>query len=738
MRLAGKGIGRADRHVATPAPFLAPARLLALAVAVFVLGLAAMFGAGVPDAAGVGPTMSPYPPGRHVFDYGNLMSASSRSLAENLAGDIEAAGGGRVVVYTADLQNLPAGDDIMASWQVDGLLLSGWASVGSARVGKSLESRLPADAVDCLDSTSATSGAFESWATSTLARAAGFIAGRHVFDGSGLLTASDVRQLGSAATSLGTSTGANVYVDVALGRQDDPYGTAFSNGFSLSSRLGRSIVIALAVSGTTIGGYVASDSEFWNSYSTGDPWVNSTIDNRTVAAGDQRNALVRAVQAVGLPLDPEKAMRDAAGAVANDVTRIVTDYASNPTNQRWTVLGLLLALLSVVGFKIDRWRRRREAGYTDDDSVMLPAPPAEMTPALAALVAAPLDTTRAVTAALLDLAAHGFVAFYQSGPAAAPAVLVPGGVGPGGAAHGGVAHGGVRVVSDSGAATSGPIHSSATERPLGEAETELLDGLRSWAAASGAGSSCGGAVGAGGVGVGADFATLRPLLERTGERLEQIAGQHGWLDLRPSAASRFWIAWSVALLVLTAAMALLWQPIAAVALWYAALQVLPPAFHMPLPIRTPEGLMTAATVEAYRRTLKRALASEPGTVPGWLANAEEAALWGYAWGLEGEVQAFVARNVAAALDVDHAEADEAMARTAGLRGMGAALDTACVRGSRLARVPIPTRSSGSWTLSGRRPVGLDTAAIGRTIGVLGPEVARGSGRATGGDSATRT
>ncbi len=78
MRLAGKGIGRADRHVATPAPFLAPARLLALAVAVFVLGLAAMFGAGVPDAAGVGPTMSPYPPGRHVFDYGNLMSASSR------------------------------------------------------------------------------------------------------------------------------------------------------------------------------------------------------------------------------------------------------------------------------------------------------------------------------------------------------------------------------------------------------------------------------------------------------------------------------------------------------------------------------------------------------------------------------------------------------------------------------------------------------------------------------------
>jgi hypothetical protein len=196
--------------------------------------------------------------------------------------------------------------------------------------------------------------------------------------------------------------------------------------------------------------------------------------------------------------------------------------------------------------------------------------------------------------------------------------------------------------------------------------------------------------------------------------------------MRASAASKPWIGYGAALLAGTAAMALIWQPIAAVSLWYAALRILPPAFHMPLPIRTPEGLMTSATADAYRRTLKRALSSEPGTVPGSLANAEEAALWGYAWGLEGDVQAFVGRNVAAALDVDYAAADDAVARTAGLRGMATALDTAFGRrpeGRSVFYASIGPRGGASWGLMSRKPVGLDTAAIGRTLGVLGSEVA---------------
>src|SRR5664280_1316991 len=152
---------------------------------------------------------------------------------------------------------------------------------------------------------------------------------------------------------------------------------------------------------------------------------------------------------------------------------------------------------------------------------MLPAPPAEMTPALAALVGAPLNTTRAVTTALLDLAAHGRIAFYQQ---AAP-------LGP---------TGGINILSASGAVSatgeqaatgwySAAAHSAVIDRPLGPAEQRLLEGLRV-AAGQGHGLSR------------TDFVGLRPLFEQTGEELEKIAGQRGWLRLEARSVSWVWVA----------------------------------------------------------------------------------------------------------------------------------------------------------------------------------------------------
>ena len=668
--------------------------LLAAGAAALLALMLLSAGAGTASVRAVSPTLSPLPEGRHVFDYGNLMSPGARSIAENLAGDIEAHGGGRVVVYTADLLDLPASDEIASAWQVDGLLLTGWDSMGSTVLGKTLTDKVPAQAAQYLGSTRSISVGFESWATSTLARAAGFLEGSHVFDGTGILSSSDSSYIESVAVNLGASIGTKVYVDVALGQSGDPYGTAFSNATDLSSNLDGSLVIAMAVSGKTLGGFVESNSTFGDAYATGDPWLNSSISNQVVPSGDLGAALIRAVDGVGLPPDPARALTDAASGVTDAVSTFLRDFAGNPVNQRWSIAGLLAAFFSIVAFRFDRWRRRRDGGYGDDDSVMLPAPPTEMTPALAALMSAPLDTTRAVTAALLDLAAHGFIAFYQPESPFSSA--------------------GLAVVSRSGAASRGPIHSSATERPLGRAEAELLEGLRSWSGSPGQGSAD----------ATHDFATLRPLFEATAERLEQIAGSYGWLNLRPDIASRAWLAYGAVLLAATAAMALIWQPIAAVALWYAAYLILPGAFRMPLPFRTREGQMTSATVDAYRRTLKRALSARHGTVPPWLANAEEAALWGYAWGLEGDVQDFVARNVAAAMDVDLEDADAAAGRTAHLRRLATAIDsTRATGGTRLFSAPARLRTPASWHRPARRPIGLDTMSIGRTLGLLGAAVA---------------
>jgi hypothetical protein len=285
-------------------------------------------------------------------------------------------------------------------------------------------------------------------------------------------------------------------------------------------------------------------------------------------------------------------------------------------------------------------------------------------------VAAPLNTTRAVTTALLDLAAHGRIAFYQAATSYGPtgAIKVISGVGDGG--HGSSAH------------------APAIDRPLGPAETRLLDGLgrATW---QGAGIS------------GSDFAELRPLFEQTGEQLETIAGERGWLRLKARSLSRVWIAAGLVLLAGAAAAAYMLQPIASVALCVAGLIIVPRATRMPLPVRTPDGQMTSAMVDAYRRTLRRALGGDRGTMPPWLANAEEAALWGYAWGLEGEVQAFVAGNVSAALaGAGVAGLDYAGSAPAGLRSMSAVL-------------------GGLYSRGPARPIGLDTDAIASTLGGLG-------------------
>ena len=434
------------------------------------------------------PTRSPYVEGRHVYDYGHRMSSAALSRAETLAARIEAEGGGRTVVYTADVMELPSQADLAAAWDVTGLLLTGWDDFGYSKVGATLNSRLPAGTEKFIDSTSSMLTSFESWTVSNLARVDGLLNGRHVFDGPGVLDAASLTHAEASADALSAKIGIPVYVDIAIGEAGDPRSTAYWNS-DLNAGLGTSLVIALAVSGEQIGGHVEAATAYDESYVTSGPWSGDFLWTETAPRGDVQAELLRLIDAVGTPIDPVE--------VLNSVVDETRAWAASETNQRYSIGGVLIALLVLIVFVMDRRRRRRDAGY-GDDSVLLPAPPADMTPALAAIVTAPLDTTRAVTTALLDLAAHGFIAFYQAETPLGQtgAIKVISGVGNGG--HG----------------TS--AHAPAIDRPLGTAETRLLEGLRG-AAHGGAGLA------------GSDFAELRPLFEQTGEQLERIAGERGWL-----------------------------------------------------------------------------------------------------------------------------------------------------------------------------------------------------------------
>ncbi|MGA3057025.1 MAG: hypothetical protein ABSE70_03140 [Candidatus Limnocylindrales bacterium] len=275
---------------------------LLAALGLSLLGFVAIGLAGARPAIGADPTMSPFEQGRQVYDYGKVLSTLSATTAEALAAHIDAAGAGRVVVYTVpEHASMPAVADIAQNWNVDGLLLTAQGSYGQLKLGSALKAKLSSDQLKFLNgSLSSGPATTESWFLSTLARVDAFVSGTHVFDGTGILDAGGKQQAETAAKNLGSGIGATVYIDIAIGA-DDPSTTAFFNGAGMSSDFGKSLVIALAVSGGQIGGYIDYSSGLGDSYTTGSPWKRNTLSNEAAPNGDVRAALLAAIDAVQKP-----------------------------------------------------------------------------------------------------------------------------------------------------------------------------------------------------------------------------------------------------------------------------------------------------------------------------------------------------------------------------------------------------------------------------------------------------
>ena len=245
------------------------------------------------------PTMSPFVAGRHVYDYGDVLSASSATLAESLASEIEARSGGRVVLYTtAQLEDLPDSGTLAQEWHVDSMLLTGSSDgFGTLTMGTELTTKLSAAQAGAID-TSPGQQTLESWMTTSLARVDAFLGGTHVFDGAGALDATGEQAAEAAARSLSSKLGAPVYIDIALGG-DDPSSATFFNGAELSSDFDNAFIIALGVSGNEIAGYLqTNNSDLWDSYNAVAPWSATTLRNEAAPNGDVQAALLAAIDAV--------------------------------------------------------------------------------------------------------------------------------------------------------------------------------------------------------------------------------------------------------------------------------------------------------------------------------------------------------------------------------------------------------------------------------------------------------
>ena len=280
-------------------------------------------------------------------------------------------------------------------------------------------------------------------------------------------------------------------------------------------------------------------------------------------------------------------------------------------------VGSLLSGIVLIVVAFLRWLRHgRDPVYIDDSSILMPAPPDGLTPAMATILLADRTSDRTVTAGLLDLAAHGAIAFRQE--------------------HRQIEDNPV----DAGITYIGPGHGK-----LDDPEHELLDAIvdRSKTFDNYIKAS--------------RLYRLSTHFDSFKEQLERAAVSNGWLDEAPSAAVSRWGWIGGTELAASFVVAILWMifPVSALfmlatSLGVAGIFTLCLARFMPA--RTRQGAMLYAMLSAYKRTLALTMAEAKSmgevvkkhALP-WITTPDEAMVWGVAFGLDHEIEVVLSRTL---------------------------------------------------------------------------------------------
>jgi uncharacterized membrane protein YgcG len=297
------------------------------------------------------------------------------------------------------------------------------------------------------------------------------------------------------------------------------------------------------------------------------------------------------------------------------------------------VLGLVVApviLVGIVVFGIVRWRQSgKDPVYLDDPSIHMPAPPPGLTPAAGAALREGSVTRRALTAASLDLAARGRIAFQ-----AVPAEGLFGGD-PEMSIH----------TRDS--QPQDPVEQARLERvrrrPMDEAtgflhgKLKTLGGADQYIDPKGL------------LGLGSDVGGFN-------SRLEKHIVKQGWYREAPSAAVGRWVLGGVGLLVLGIIALVVGFNLPSSGLVLIGVALIASAVFAwvlsgAMPARTKDGAMVVAMLEAYRRTLEKTMAQarsmgevvDASAIP-LIEDPDDAVVWGVALGLQDEVEGVLQRS----------------------------------------------------------------------------------------------
>ena len=292
------------------------------------------------------------------------------------------------------------------------------------------------------------------------------------------------------------------------------------------------------------------------------------------------------------------------------------------------LIGAPIVLLALVGSGVFAWLRYgRDPVYLDDPSIHMAGPPRDLTPAAGAFVVAGGPSRRALTAAMLDLASRGVIAFREESAMLGLKKKV-----------------GIEVNPAAADAVEEARRARNGVRPLGPAEDVARRDLAELATGDGY--------------IEPDellgFGASVPAFDKA---LEAEVVRNGWFRERPSKAISRWSVRGVIAIVLgvvafVAGMNLPSAGLTFIAVAFGVGGVVLVVMSRFMQSVTLPGAMIRAMLAAYRRTLEKTMAqarsmdqvvAESGLT--WLETPDQAVVWGVALGLEKKVEDVLERSL---------------------------------------------------------------------------------------------
>ncbi len=430
---------------------------------------------------------------------------------------------------------------------------------------------------------------------------------QRVYDYAGIFSAGTIAQAEQTIAAIQVRTGAQVAVFTQVKPQSDSLDAADADALALINQWGvgrkgfdDGLVILFDMQDNLIHGQVSlyAGSGFKAAFMTNAD-RQAVFDNDMkprLASQDFDGALTVALDDVNAAATPEHADELSRARILNSLVGFGV-----------AVLAVLLIL--VVFF---RWYTHgRDPVYVDDNSILMPAPPDGLTPAMATLLMDDRTSSRTVSAAMVDLAARGLLRFRQDAVLFAKKTLI------------------------------GVTGQTAT---IATPEAGLFGAIGTWAGPDGF--------------VPATTAhELLPAVKQLKSNLETLAVQKLWFTGRPSRVVTVWIV--VAVCEGLASIPLFWWTLqldasggflGGAALLLAAVVTGITAWFMPC--RTQLGAMLRAMLAAYQRTLQYTMAQSGSmdevvarrALP-WVTTPDAAMAWGVALGLNAEIETVLGRTV---------------------------------------------------------------------------------------------